>query len=290
MAGCLLQELKVGDYYLRLFLETGDASVATLREPARFFDALYRRVLRESAPNLKSMCLRGMARVYDKHHRTIGPFEDTDYMVSGGRRRHPASGGRRHPAAVHDDWAALLRLPLLFHWQLPPYWQPPACLQVYLLSTTTHAEVRDRLLLLLNSLAVNPINCEKMINPDCLELLVDLLTTAHTTDVEQRAMPVLKGGASLLLLTNAPPGADYGASSAGAAAGGDAAASGGGAAGGDGSATPGTVPNANPKESLKIWHYRAYKADLAPGEKAEKGPYSLQVRPCVEPCVHAAEQ
>jgi len=80
---------------------------------------------------------------------------------------------------------------------------------VYLLSTTTHAEVRDRLLLLLNSLAVNPINCEKMINPDCLELLVDLLTTAHTTDVEQRAMPVLKGGASLLLLTNAPPGARW---------------------------------------------------------------------------------
>jgi hypothetical protein len=52
---------------------------------------------------------------------------------------------------------------------------------VYLMSQTPHAEVRDRLLLLLGALSVHPMNCEKMINPDCMELLVDLLTTAHTT-------------------------------------------------------------------------------------------------------------
>jgi hypothetical protein len=96
----------------------------------RFFDALYRRVLRETAPNLKCMCLRGMTRVYEKHFKIIGPFDDTDYMV-------------------------------------------------YLLSQANHSEVRDRLLLLLLALSVNTQNCEKMINPDCLELLVDLLTTVR---------------------------------------------------------------------------------------------------------------
>jgi hypothetical protein len=39
---------------------------------------------------------------------------------------------------------------------------------------------------------------------------------------------------------------------------------------------PSSALNSNPKESLKIWHYRARKADLAAGEKPEKGPYSLQ--------------
>ena len=208
----LVQELRVGDYYLRLFLEAGDASVSTLRDPARFFDALYRRVLRETAPNLKCMCLRGMTRVYEKHWRTIGPFDDTDYMV-------------------------------------------------YLLSQTQSAEVRDRLLVLLVSLSQHPFNCEKMINPDCLELLVDLLTTAHTTESELRALPSLKAaGGNQLMLGDALPGS--------------VPKSGGGGA--DGEEADAAAANSNPKESLKIWHYRAKKADLAAGEKPEKGPYSLQ--------------
>lgn len=223
----LAQELKVGDYYLRLFLEAGDASVATLREPGRFFDALYRRVLREVAPHLKCMCLRGMARVYERHYRTIGPFEDTDYMV-------------------------------------------------YLLSTSMHAEVRDRLLLLLLALSAHPLNCEKLINPDALELLVDLLTTAHTTDVEQRAapMPLSKGGAQMLMLTNAAPGSGYDAGSGAPSSSGGPAGAGG--EGGEPASAAVSAPPSNPKESMKIWHYRAAKADLAPGEKPEKGPYSLQ--------------
>lgn len=197
------QELRVGDYYLRLLLEAGDASLAALREPPRFFDALYRRVLRENAPNLKCMCLRGMTRVYDRHHKVIGHFDDTDYIV-------------------------------------------------YLLSTTNHAEVRDRLLMLLLTLTVNPLNSEKMINPDCLELLVDLLTTAHTQENEQRAMPTLKAGGGLLL-TDAAPGAYK-----------------------QEEENPESAAATNAKESMKVWHYRAKKVDLQPGEKPEKGPYSLQ--------------
>ena len=32
----------------------------------------------------------------------------------------------------------------------------------------------------------------------------------------------------------------------------------------------------SPSPPCQVWHYRALKADLAPGEKSEKGPYSLQ--------------
>jgi hypothetical protein len=185
---------------------SNDHAVAALREPGRFFDALYRRVLRESAPHLRCMCLRGMSRVYEVHWRSIGPFDDTDYIV-------------------------------------------------FLLSQSSHAEVRDRLLLLLRTLALHPVNCEKMINPDCLELLVDLLTTAHTTDLEQRTGgPALgaggKSGAGLLMLTNAP-----------------------GGSGAPGAGDPDAAPqaNPNPKESLRMWYYRALRADLAsPEEKPEK--------------------
>jgi len=150
----LAQELRVGDQYLRVFLEGGTSAVAALRDPSNFFDALYRRVLRETAPPLRSMCLLGMERVYSHHWKAIGPFEDTDYMV-------------------------------------------------WLLSNEDHATVRDHLLQLVASLSTHPVNCEKLINQDCMELIVDLLTTAHTTDVDQRVMPVLgsggKGGGLMLL-------------------------------------------------------------------------------------------
>jgi DnaJ homolog subfamily C member 13 len=212
----LVQELRVGDYYLRLFLEAGEQSVVNLREPGRFFDALYRRVLRENASNLKCVCLRGMSRVYERHWKTIGVFEDTDYVV-------------------------------------------------YLLSQSQHAEVRDRLLLLLLSLSNHPLNCEKMINPECLELLVDLLTTAHTQENEQRAMPTLKAGAANgLLLTDASASSSLRQKSEDDPVEGE-----------EGGEAKAAVAS-NPKESVKIWHYRAKKQDLQPGEKPEKGPYSLQ--------------
>lgn len=198
----LVQELRVGNYYLRLFLEASESMVQSLPDAPAFFNALYRRVLRETAPSLQSLCLRALARVYDVHWKEIGAFEDTDYMV-------------------------------------------------YLLANTMHAEVRDRLLLFLLSLSKHPLNCEKMISPDCLELLVDLLTTAHTHDNELRAVATLQAG-STLMLTDAPIGSMPETN------------------------RPEEAENSNPKESKKIWHYRARRADLQPGEKPEKGPYSLQ--------------
>jgi hypothetical protein len=82
---------------------------------------------------------------------------------------------------------------------------------------------------------------------------------AHTTDTEQRAMPQLKGGGSLLLLRDATVAEARQVD------------------GEKADAKPEvTAAATNPKESMKLWHYRASKADLQPGEKAEKGPYSLQ--------------
>ena len=100
---------------------TGDALVTSLREPARFFDALYRRFLRESAPNLHALCLRGMSRVFRKHWRAIGEFEDTEHII-------------------------------------------------YLLRQSTHQEVSDRLLELLEALCEEPRNAEKLINEECLQV------------------------------------------------------------------------------------------------------------------------
>jgi hypothetical protein len=99
----------------------GDALVTSLREPARFFDALYRRFLRESAPNLHALCLRGMSRVFRKHYKVIGEFEDTEHII-------------------------------------------------YLLRQSTHQEVSDRLLELLEALAEEPRNAEKLINEECLQV------------------------------------------------------------------------------------------------------------------------
>lgn len=207
----LAQELKVGDQYLRLFLEGGTAGVRSLREATAFFDALYRRTLRETAPNLKSMCLKGMARVYEVHYRTIGPFEDTDYIV-------------------------------------------------WMLSQTWNNNVRDHLLLLLHSLALHPVNCEKMVNDDALRLFVDLLATAHTVDDDRRAMPVARIGAGLLLTDGR---------SKGGAAPGAAPSS---PTGEDGEGEEGTTKG----ESMKVWHYQARPQDLHEGEEANKGPFSLQ--------------
>jgi hypothetical protein len=123
----MLSRLRVADD--EPVVHAGDALVTSLREPARFFDALYRRFLRESAPNLHALCLRGMARVYRKHRRAIGEFEDTEHII-------------------------------------------------YLLLQSTHQEVSDRLLELLDALGEEPLNAEKMINEECLQVGFALLLRA----------------------------------------------------------------------------------------------------------------
>lgn len=211
----LAQELRVGELYLRIFLDSGDSSVKGLRHPVQFFDALYRRALRESAPNLKSLCLRGMARTYALHWQVIGAFEDTDYIV-------------------------------------------------WMLATSMNAGVRDHLLLLLQALARHPVNCEKMVNPDALQLMVDLLTTAHTQDIERRVTALSTVGGGLMLR-------DATAAEKGSLSPGHAAAS-----RSDADADGSPAGSAEKPSDMKIWHYRADKAHVPAGEKPERGPLSLE--------------
>lgn len=84
----LNNEIKIGDYYLRLLLEEGDRSSESnltnrllIRKPYQFFNDLYHRFLLTSATNMKCSCLHAMAIVYGAYHDEIGPFHDTKYIV-----------------------------------------------------------------------------------------------------------------------------------------------------------------------------------------------------------------
>jgi DnaJ homolog subfamily C member 13 len=107
----LSKEVCVGQYYLRLFLESGSSY---LRDPFAFFRALYHRFLCEADVGLtvdgaipdelgssddwcdmgrldgfgggggsqvRELCARAMAIVYEQHHENIGPFEGTAHIT-----------------------------------------------------------------------------------------------------------------------------------------------------------------------------------------------------------------
>lgn len=63
-------EIRIGNHYVRLLFDSGgvgDGAVRQLRNPAHFFECLYRRFLRERKPSLQALCLRAMALVHDHH-------------------------------------------------------------------------------------------------------------------------------------------------------------------------------------------------------------------------------
>ncbi|KAK7507621.1 hypothetical protein BaRGS_00001556 [Batillaria attramentaria] len=70
---CLNEEIKIGDYYLRLLLEED--------EDYEFFNDLYHRFLLTPKIPMKCMCLQAMAIVYGRCHEEIGAFNDTRYIV-----------------------------------------------------------------------------------------------------------------------------------------------------------------------------------------------------------------
>ena len=78
---CLAEEVRIGDYYLRLLLEKEDCPDSPIRRSYEFFNDLYHRFLLTSKPEMKCMCLQAMAIVYGRHHEEIGPFSDTKYIV-----------------------------------------------------------------------------------------------------------------------------------------------------------------------------------------------------------------
>ncbi|XP_076911276.1 dnaJ homolog subfamily C GRV2-like [Bidens hawaiensis] len=113
----LSKEVCVGQYYLRLLLESGTngrAEKFPLRDPVAFFRALYHRFLCDADMGLtvdgavpdemgnsddwcdmgrldgfgggagfsvRELCARAMAIVYEQHHNIIGPFEGTAHIT-----------------------------------------------------------------------------------------------------------------------------------------------------------------------------------------------------------------
>lgn len=113
----LSKEVCVGQYYLRLLLESGSGGRAQdfpLRDPIAFFRALYHRFLCDAdigltvdgaipdelgasddwcdmgrldgfggggGSSVRELCARAMAIVYEQHYKTIGPFEGTAHIT-----------------------------------------------------------------------------------------------------------------------------------------------------------------------------------------------------------------
>ncbi|XP_058111724.1 dnaJ homolog subfamily C GRV2 isoform X2 [Magnolia sinica] len=113
----LAKEVCVGQYYLRLLLESGSSGRAQdfpLRDPVAFFRALYHRFLCDAdvgltvdgavpdelgssddwcdmgrldgfggggGSSVRELCARAMAIVYEQHHKTIGPFDGTAHIT-----------------------------------------------------------------------------------------------------------------------------------------------------------------------------------------------------------------
>ncbi|XP_073277817.1 dnaJ homolog subfamily C GRV2-like isoform X2 [Primulina huaijiensis] len=172
----LAKEVCVGQYYLRLLLESGSSGRAQdfpLRDPVAFFRALYHRFLCDADTGLtidgafpdemgpsddwchmgrldgfgggggssvRELCARAMAIVYEEHHSLIGAFEGTAHVT-------------------------------------------------VLLDRTNDRALRHRLLLLLKVLMKVLMNVEACVLVGGCVLAVDLLTVVHETS-ERTAIPL----------------------------------------------------------------------------------------------------
>lgn len=82
----LQEEVRVGDYFLRLLLEeeqgTATTTSAYIRRSSEFFSDLYHAFLLAPDPARRCQCLQAMALVYGRHHNDIGPFNDTRHILA----------------------------------------------------------------------------------------------------------------------------------------------------------------------------------------------------------------
>ncbi|PQP95770.1 DnaJ like subfamily C member 13 [Prunus yedoensis var. nudiflora] len=172
----LSKEVCVGQYYLRLLLESGSVGRAQdfpLRDPVAFFRALYHRFLCDADIGLtvdgavpdemgasddwcdmgrldgfgggggysvRELCARAMAIVYEQHYKTVGPFEGTAHIT-------------------------------------------------VLLDRTDDRALRHRLLVLLKALMKVLSNVEACVLVGGCVLAVDMLTVAHEAS-ERTAIPL----------------------------------------------------------------------------------------------------
>ncbi|KAG0618514.1 hypothetical protein M758_4G070400 [Ceratodon purpureus] len=168
----LSKEVCVGQYYLRLLLESGSGAESfPLRDPVVFFRALYHRFLCDAdigltvegsatedlgvdwcdmagldgfggggGTSVRDLCARAMAIVYEQHYQTIGPFDGTPHIT-------------------------------------------------VLVDRTSDRTLRHRCLLLLKALMREPANAKLSIAVGGCVLAVDLLTTSHEAS-ERTAIPL----------------------------------------------------------------------------------------------------
>lgn len=83
------EEIKIGNYYLRLLLsqensisdETNLTNRLFIKNPYDFFNNLYHRFLSNSKLSMKSDCLQAMSIIYGEYVEEIGPFNDIKFVV-----------------------------------------------------------------------------------------------------------------------------------------------------------------------------------------------------------------
>ncbi|XP_016394510.1 dnaJ homolog subfamily C member 13 [Sinocyclocheilus rhinocerous] len=79
---CLSDEIKIGDYYLRLLLEEDESEESgAIKRSYEFFNELYHRFLLTPKVAMKCLCLQALTIVYGKCCEEIGPFADTKYIM-----------------------------------------------------------------------------------------------------------------------------------------------------------------------------------------------------------------
>ncbi|RWS30301.1 dnaJ subfamily C member 13-like isoform X2 [Leptotrombidium deliense] len=84
---CLSDEIKIGDYYLKLLLDepvNSECSISEhllIKKPYHFFNDVYHRFLLSSKSTMKSCCLQAMSIVYGAYHEQIGSFHDIRFIV-----------------------------------------------------------------------------------------------------------------------------------------------------------------------------------------------------------------
>ncbi|CAD5207181.1 unnamed protein product [Bursaphelenchus okinawaensis] len=77
----LVDEIRIGDYYLRVLLNEETDTATPIHDPQDFFNQVYHRFLLASKTDLKCLCLRAMGIAYERHVMTIGPFNDSKHIV-----------------------------------------------------------------------------------------------------------------------------------------------------------------------------------------------------------------
>lgn len=132
-------EIKIGNYYLRLLLsqdnqidqtETNLTNRLFIKNPYEFFNSLYHRFLSNSKLKMKADCLQAMSIIYGEYVDEIGPFNDMNFIEQ-------------------------------------------------ILESCLNRILRDRIVQFMEKLTKNNINIKNMIASNGVHILIDLATLSH---------------------------------------------------------------------------------------------------------------